>query len=301
MFRKLSSLVRISKFFHSHEDSAQKVFRDSISSTVKGVQQINYVVEFDNNLSAEEKATQKRFLVYRYDPADPEDFPKYVSYYVDLKKIPPMYLDAILYIKDNYDSSLSLRRSCREGICGSCAMNCDGLHSLACIKAIDTDLTKPSIITPLGHMFVVKDLVVDMTNFYTQYKTIDPFLKRKSPKPDNKEYYQSPEDRKKLDMLYECVLCACCSTSCPSYWWHPDRYLGPAVLMQAYRWIVDSRDEYTDERLEKLAEDMRVDECQNIGMCTATCPKGLDPQKSMNHLMKLIDDFKERRGAQEAL
>jgi succinate dehydrogenase (ubiquinone) iron-sulfur subunit len=203
---------------------------------------------------------------------------------VDLKTIAPMYLDAILKIKDEYDSTLSLRRygnnchpktsqkslnrSCREGICGSCAMNCDGLHTLACIKEIDRDLKKPSIITPLGHMFVVKDLVVDLTNFYSQYKSIEPFLKRKTPKvllnlkfykyflkkktPGQKEYYQSIEDRKKLDGLYECVLCACCSTSCPSYWWHPDKYLGPAVLAQAYRWIIDSRDEYTHERLEKI-------------------------------------------------
>lgn len=161
-------------------------------------------------------------------------------------------------------------------------MNCDGLHSLACVKAIDTDLSKPSIITPLGHMFVLKDLVVDMTNFYTQYKSIEPFLKRKNDKEvGQKEWYQSVEDRKKLDGLYECVLCACCSTSCPSYWWHPDRYLGPAVLMQSYRWIIDSRDEYTHERLEKIAEDIRLEDCQNIGMCSVTCPKGLDPQTSL--------------------
>lgn len=176
-----------------------------------------------------------------------------MSYYVDLKSIAPMYLDAILHIKDHQDSTLSLRRSCREGICGSCAMNCDGIHTLACIKPIDNDLSKPAIITPLGHMFVLKDLVVDMTNFYTQYKMIEPFLQRKNPKTDpTQEYYQSQEDRKLIDGLYECVLCACCSTSCPSYWWHPDRYLGPAVLMQAYRWIVDSRDEYRNERLEKI-------------------------------------------------
>lgn len=189
----------------------------------------------------------KRFLIYKYDPENPNDEPKYVSYYIDLKKIPPMYLDALLYVKDNLDSTLAFRRSCREGICGSCAMNCDGLHTLACIKEIDADLTKPALITPLGHMFVLKDLVVDMTNFYSQYKTIQPYLKRKEPKAEGqKEYYQSVEDRKKLDGLYECVLCACCSTSCPSYWWHPDEYLGPAVLMQAYRWVIDSRDQYTD-------------------------------------------------------
>lgn len=185
-----------------------------------------------------------------------------MSYYIDLKKIPPMYLDALTYIKENLDSTLSFRRSCREGICGSCAMNCDGLHSLACIRAIDNDLSRPALITPLGHMFVLKDLVVDMTNFYSQYKSIQPFLKRKEVKGEgDKEYYQSPEDRAKLDGLYECVLCACCSTSCPSYWWHPDEYLGPSILMQAYRWVIDSRDQYSEERLEELAKGLKLTEC----------------------------------------
>lgn len=143
----------------------------------------------------------------------------------------PMYLDVLFYIKNNYDASLSFRRSCREGICGSCAMNCDGLHTLACIRAFDRDLTQPSVINPLGHMFVLKDLVVDMTNFYMQYKAIEPYLKRKTGKAEGqKEYLQTVDDRAKLDGLYECVLCACCSTSCPSYWWHPDKYLGPAIL-----------------------------------------------------------------------
>ena len=159
-------------------------------------------------------------------------------------------------------------------------MNLDGLHGLACIKAIDTDVEKPAYLSPLGHMFILRDLVVDMTNFYTQYKSIEPYLQRKNPKPEGqKEYYQSKEDRDKIDGLYECVLCACCSTSCPSYWWHPDEYLGPAVLMQAYRWVIDSRDEYTDERLTKLSEGIKLDDCQNIGMCSVTCPKDLNPQQ----------------------
>ena len=225
----------------------------------------------------------KRFLIYRYNPSDPKEKPRYVSYYLDLKKIPPMYLDALLYVKDYMDPTLSLRRSCREGICGSCAMNCDGIHTLACIRGIDTDLSKPAIITPLGHMYVLKDLVVDLTNFYAQYRTIEPFLKRKTPKSINsKEYYMSVVDRKKLDGLYECVMCACCSTSCPSYWWHPEGYLGPAVLQQAYRWIMDSRDEYKEERLEKLSKGIQLSECQNIGMCTVTCPKNLNPQFAIN-------------------
>jgi succinate dehydrogenase (ubiquinone) iron-sulfur subunit len=223
-----------------------------------------------------------------------------VSYYLDLGKFPPMYLDALLFIKDNLDSTLSLRRSCREGICGSCSMNCNGLHSLACIKEIDRDLASPAIITPLGHMFVLKDLVVDMTNFYTQYKSIEPYLKRKTPKrPGQKEYFQSVEDRKKLDGLYECVLCASCSTSCPSYWWHPEEYLGPAVLMQAYRWIIDSRDEYTEERLDKLAKGHKLSECQNIGMCSVTCPKGLDPRGALQTLTAMVKRNSERHLEEE--
>jgi len=286
----------------SERNDATSVFLQSVTSTLRGITHVNYIVEHDDSLTSEQKAERKQFLIYRYNPADPDDDPKYTSYYINLKECGPMYLDALLKIKDEYDPTLSLRRSCREGICGSCSMNCDGLHSLACIKPIDTDIKKPAIITPLGHMFVLKDLVVDMTNFYTQYKQIEPYLKRKNVKPEgSKEYYQSQEDRKRLDGLYECVLCACCSTSCPSYWWQPDRYLGPAVLMQAYRWVIDSRDEYTDERLEQLQEENRLDDCQNIGMCTVTCPKGLDPRAALQELMRMVKDFKERSVAQEAL
>lgn len=282
-------------------DATSQLF-ESVSSTLKGITHVNYVIEHDPTISAEKRQSMKRFLVYRYDPSNEEDTPKYVSYYVPLNEIAPMYLDALLYIKNVLDPTLAFRRSCREGICGSCSMNCDGLHTLACIKPIDRDLSKPSIITPLGHMFVLRDLIVDMTNFYTQYKSIDPYLKRKTPKENpNKEYLQSPEDRKKLDGMYECVLCACCSTSCPSYWWHPDRYLGPAVLMQSLRWIADSRDEFTEERIEKLTEDMKLDDCQNIGMCSVTCPKGLDPRAALQELLGLAKEFKEERVAAESL
>lgn len=173
----------LSKFntrqFSTKTPSETSVFFESVTSTVKGYLNPNYITEHDPSLTAEQKTTMKRFLIYKYDPENPKDEPKYVSYYIDLKKIPPMYLDALIYVKDNLDSTLSFRRSCREGICGSCAMNCDGLHSLACIREIDKDISKPSIITPLGHMFVLKDLVVDMTNFYAQYRTIEPYLKRK--------------------------------------------------------------------------------------------------------------------------
>lgn len=183
-------------------------------------------------MTEEEKSKKKRFLIYRSDPSNPSDEPKLMSYYIDLNDCKPMYLDALIKVKDEMDSTLSFRRSCREGVCGSCAMNVDGLHKLACIESIDTDIRKPSYIMPLGHMFVVKDLVVDMSHFYSQYRSIDPYLKRKTPKKEGeKEYLQSIEDRALLDGLYECVLCASCSTSCPSYWWNPTGYLGPAVLM----------------------------------------------------------------------
>ena len=275
---------------------------ESVGSTMKGIHDVNHVEEYNPDLTEDEKKNLKRFLIYRSDPSDSDDEPKLVSYYVDLNKCAPMYLDALIKIKDEYDSSLSFRRSCREGVCGSCAMNIDGKHTLACLKAIDQDVNNSSVITPLGHMFVVKDLVVDMTNFYAQYKTIQPFLKRKTPKaPDQKEYYQSEDDRAKLDGLYECVLCASCSTSCPSYWWHPDKYLGPAVLMQAYRWVVDSRDEYKEERLEYLSQNMRVSECQNIGMCTATCPKDLDPRSAIQDLLRMVNEYTQKKDDMEAL
>lgn len=292
--RLFASLMKTQKNSFSSKSNIAKT-KDSVSATFSGLKQLNRIVEHDETLTSDQKANMKRFLVYRSDPSDPADEPVLTSYYIDLSNCNPMYLDALIKIKDEYDSSLSFRRSCREGVCGSCAMNIDGKHTLACLKHINTDLSEESVISPLGHMFVVKDLVVDMTNFYAQYKTIQPFLKRKTPKMGEGEYFQSEEDRAKLDGLYECVLCASCSTSCPSYWWHPDRYLGPAVLMQAYRWVVDSRDEFTDERLEFLSKDLKVEECQNIGNCTNTCPKDLNPQEAIQDLLRMIKDYEKRR------
>jgi succinate dehydrogenase (ubiquinone) iron-sulfur subunit len=238
----------------------------------------------------------KRFDIYRSNPNDPSDRPKYVSYYLDMNKCGAMFLDALIKIKDEIDPTLSFRRSCREGICGSCAMNIDGRHHLACICPINKANLDKSTVSPLMFMFVLKDLVVDMSHFYAQYKYIDPYLKRKTPKlPGQREYPQSVEDRKLLDGLYECVLCACCQSTCPSYWWHPQDYLGPAVLMQAYRWVIDSRDEYTDERLEKIGGDMKLSECYQIGMCSLTCPKGLDPRKALEHLKQLYEEYKDRK------
>ncbi|XP_005061638.1 PREDICTED: succinate dehydrogenase [ubiquinone] iron-sulfur subunit, mitochondrial [Ficedula albicollis] len=188
----------------------------------------------------------KKFAIYRWDPDKPGDKPRMQTYEVDLNKCGPMVLDALIKIKNEMDSTLTFRRSCREGICGSCAMNIAGGNTLACIKKIDSDLNKVTKIYPLPHMYVVKDLVPDLSNFYAQYKSIEPYLKKKDESKEGKQQYlQSIEDRQKLDGLYECILCACCSTSCPSYWWNGDKYLGPAVLMQAYRWMIDSRDDFT--------------------------------------------------------
>ena len=264
-------------------------------STLPDVTKVNYTEEFPQGLSEEEKKQMKRFDIYRSNPNDPEDRPKYMTYYIDQSKCGPMVLDALIKIKDEIDPTLSFRRSCREGICGSCSMNIDGRHHLACLCAIPKGNFEKSVVSPLMFMFVLKDLVVDMSHFYAQYKSIEPFLKRKTPKVGETEYLQSLEDRKLLDGLYECVLCACCSSTCPSYWWHPQDYLGPAVLMQAYRWVIDSRDEYTDERLEMLGGDMKLGECYQIGLCSLTCPKGLNPRAALKHLKELYADYDKRR------
>merc|ERR1719491_1457041 len=200
-----------------------------------------------------------------------------------------MVLDALIKIKNEQDPTLSFRRSCREGICGSCSMNVDGKNNLACLSRIDEDLTKVSKVYPLPHMYVVKDLVPDMSNFYAQYRSIEPFLKKKGVKESDmgkESYLQSVEDRAKLDGLYECILCACCSTSCPSYWWNSDKYLGPAVLMQAYRWIEDSRDTSTDKRLANLDDAFKLYRCHTIMNCTKVCPKHLNPGKAIAQIKK---------------
>ncbi|XP_021752241.1 succinate dehydrogenase [ubiquinone] iron-sulfur subunit 3, mitochondrial-like [Chenopodium quinoa] len=231
----------------------------------------------------------KEFQIYRWNPDLPNQKPFLQSFFVDLSTCGPMVLDALQKVKAEDDSSLSYRRSCREGICGSCSMNIDGLNTVACLKPIDSDITKPTTITPLPHMFVIKDLVVDLTNFYNQYKSIEPWLKTKKGPEDGREHRQSPKDRKKLDGLYECILCACCTTSCPAYWWNPEKYLGPAALINAYRWISDSRDDYTKERLQAITDDdMKLYSCRVIKNCTAACPKSLDPASAINK-MKIKD------------
>ncbi len=227
----------------------------------------------------------RELQIYRYNP-DKDDNPSIDSFFVDIDDCGPMVLDALLWIKDNIDATLTLRRSCREGICGSCSMNIDGLNSLACTKGMD-EISGVIKIYPLPHLPVVKDLVPDLNNFYAQHRSIEPWLKTTTPKPDS-EWLQSYEDREKLDGLYECILCACCSTSCPSYWWNGDRYLGPAVLMQAYRWLMDSRDEATGKRLDNLEDPFRLYRCHTIMNCTNTCPKGLNPAEAIAEIKKLM-------------
>ena len=225
----------------------------------------------------------RAFKVYRYDP-DSNETPRLDTYEIDLDDCGPMVLDALIKIKDQVDTSLTFRRSCREGICGSCAMNINGKNTLACLCPIEDNMS----IYPLPHMPIIKDLIPDMKNFYKQYKEIKPWLQSKN--NSNTEHLQSPEDRKKLDGMYECILCACCSTSCPSYWWNSDEYLGPAVLMQAYRWIEDSRDEFTKERMEFVDDAMKLYRCKSIMNCSNTCPKGLNPGKAIGELKKKIND-----------
>ncbi|NQX79486.1 MAG: succinate dehydrogenase iron-sulfur subunit [Hyphomicrobiaceae bacterium] len=232
-----------------------------------------------------EKGRWKKFVIYRWNPDD-SDNPSLDTYWIDQDDCGPMVLDALMKIKGNIDSTLTFRRSCREGICGSCAMNIGGKNNLACLQAID-DIKGDVTIYPLPHMNVVKDLVPDMTNFYAQHRSIEPWLKTSSPMPPT-EWRQSKTDRENLDGLYECILCACCSTSCPSYWWNSDRYLGPAVLLQAYRWINDSRDEATGERLDDLEDPFRLYRCHTIMNCAKACPKGLNPAKAIAELKKLM-------------
>jgi succinate dehydrogenase / fumarate reductase iron-sulfur subunit len=227
------------------------------------------------------------FRIYRWDP-DTGENPRIDTYYVDRDDCGPMVLDAIIWIKNKIDPTLAFRRSCREGICGSCAMNIDGANTLACTKAIDEVIRKGVVkIYPLPHMPVVKDLVPDLTRFYAQHAFIEPWLQTSSPAPE-KEWLQSHEDRQKLDGLYECILCACCTTSCPSYWWNGDRYLGPAALLQAYRWLIDSRDEATGNRLDQLEDPFRLYRCHTIMNCANVCPKGLNPAKAIAEIKQMM-------------
>ena len=228
---------------------------------------------------------EREYRIYRFDPESGKN-PRIDTYFVDVEDCGPMVLDALIWIKNKIDPTLTFRRSCREGVCGSCSMNIDGTNGLACTRGMD-EIKGTIRIYPLPHMPVVKDLVPDLTVFYAQYASIEPWLKTDSAPPE-KEWRQTHEDRAKLDGLYECILCACCTTSCPSYWWNGDRYLGPASLLQARRWLIDSRDEATGGRLDELEDPFRLYRCHTILNCSKACPKGLNPAKAIAEIKRMM-------------
>ncbi|MEZ5499221.1 MAG: succinate dehydrogenase iron-sulfur subunit [Steroidobacteraceae bacterium] len=231
-------------------------------------------------------ASPRRFRIYRYDPDDTRN-PRIDTYEIDMAACGPMVLDALIKIKNELDPTLTFRRSCREGICGSCAMNIDGVNTLACTKAC-SDIKGDVRIYPLPHMPVVKDLVTDLTTFYAQYAAVKPWLQSRTPAPPDRERLQSPAEQEKIDRPSACILCACCSTSCPSYWWNADRYLGPAALLAAYRWLIDSRDEAQGERLDALEDPFKLYRCHTIMNCTEACPKDLNPAKAIAEIKRMM-------------
>ena len=226
-----------------------------------------------------------RFSIYRYDP-DKDAKPYMQELQVELLPTDKMLLDALMRIKQSTDDSLAFRRSCRESVCGSDAMNINGKNGLACITNL-RDLKEPIVLKPLPGLPVIRDLIVDMTQFFAQYHSIKPYLINDAPPPE-KERLQSPEEREELDGLYECVLCACCSTSCPSFWWNPDKFVGPAGLLQAYRFIADSRDQATSERLDNLEDPYRLFRCHTIMNCVDVCPKGLNLTRAIGKIKELM-------------
>ena len=228
----------------------------------------------------------KKVNVYRWNPDDGKN-PRIDTFEVDMDNCGPKVLDILFKIKNEIDSSLTFRRSCAHGVCGSCAMNVDGVNTLSCIKS-HSDIKGELNIYPLPHLKVVKDLIGDLSNLYKQYESIQPWLKTSKTDTEKQEILQSQNERAKLDGYYECILCACCSTSCPSYWWNGDKYLGPAVLLQAYRWISDSRDEEKKERLKKVADELKLYRCHTIMNCTNACPKGLNPAKAIASIKKML-------------
>ena len=225
--------------------------------------------------------------VYRFNP-ETDAAPQMQEYQVETGGKDLMVLDVLEMIKAEHDASVTYRRSCREGVCGSDGLNINGKNGLACITPLsDAVNNNKLVIRPLPGLPVVRDLVVDMSLFYAQYEKIEPYLQNNSPAPAI-ERLQTPEDRAKLDGLYECILCACCSTSCPSFWWNPDRFVGPAGLLQAYRFLADSRDQATDERLAKLDDPFSVFRCHGIQNCVNVCPKGLNPTRAIGHIRTML-------------
>ena len=244
-------------------------------------------------VSLDKPASSRTFQVYHWQPdtelckTESPNLPRYDQFSLDVNQCGPMVLDALITIKNDIDPSLTFRRSCREGVCGSCAMNIDGVNTLACIKPI-AEVEGVIKVNPLPHMPVIKDLVPDLKQAYAQYASIEPWLKTSSPDQPDQEHRQSPEERAKLDGLWDCVLCFCCSTSCPSYWWNSDKYLGPATLLQSFRWIQDSRDESRRQRLEQLNDEMKLYSCHTIMNCAKACPKGLNPAKAISQIKQQI-------------
>jgi len=228
----------------------------------------------------------RTFRIYRFDP-DSTEAPRIDTFELDAKSCGQMVLDALIQIKGAIDSTLTFRRSCREGICGSCAMNINGINRLACTTHMH-DLKGDVRIYPLPHMPVVKDLVPDLTTFYAQYASVKPWLQATTPPPPDSERLQSKEEEERIDRPAACILCACCSTACPSYWWNSDRFLGPAALLAAYRWIIDSRDEATGERLDALEDPFRLYRCHTIMNCTDVCPKDLNPARAIAEIKKML-------------
>ncbi len=228
--------------------------------------------------------------IYRFDP-ESDGSPRLDTFHVDLDDCGPMLLDALIWIKAKVDSTLTFRRSCREGICGSCAMTIDGTNWTACTRAM-SQLSEPATVHPLANLPVIKDLVSDQRHLFEQYKLIEPWLKADSPVGD-RERLQSPEQRAALDGSYECILCFCCTSGCPSHWWNGERFLGPAVLLQAWRWLADSRDEARGERLDALEDPFRLYRCHTILNCTRTCPRGLNPGRTIAEIKRMMT---ERRG-----
>jgi len=226
-----------------------------------------------------------KFRIYRYDPESGAK-PHMQNYEIDFDPKGKKVLDALIAIKETQDESLSFRRSCREGVCGSDGFNVNGLNCLACVTALE-GLKEPIEIRPLPRLAVIRDLIVDMGQFYQHYKAVKPYLINLDPEPES-ERLQSPEDRAELDGLYECILCGCCTTSCPSFWWNPDKFLGPAALLQAYRFIADTRDQATDERLDYLEDPYRLFRCHGIMSCVEVCPKGLNPTQAIGKIKTLL-------------
>lgn len=229
----------------------------------------------------------REFSIYRYNP-DVDDAPRMQTYKLEVEEGQDMMvLDALLLLKEQ-DPTLSFRRSCREGVCGSDGINMNGKNGLACITPLSELGNGKIVVRPLPGLPVVRDLVIDMTQFYDQYEKIKPFLINDSKQPPAREYLQSPEEREKLDGLYECILCACCSTSCPSFWWNPDKFVGPAGLLHAYRFLADSRDSATEARLNELDDAFSVFRCHGIMNCVSVCPKGLNPTKAIGQIKSML-------------